>query len=62
MDNRSNPQSWWRWAITPPQSYAIYLAALVLVFVLSFHAGTLKPKSMTGLGPPPAASPSAPRN
>jgi hypothetical protein len=62
MDNDNNPQSWWKWAITPPQSYAVYLAALFLVFVLSFYAGTLKPKGATGLGPPPAPVPMAPRN
>ena len=62
MENESNHQSWWKWATTPPQSYAIYLAALVLVFVFSFYAGTLKPKGSTGLGPPPAAVPAGPRN
>ena len=62
MDNETNPRNWWKWATTPPQSYAVYLAALVLVFVLSFYAGTLKPKGSTGLGPPPAAAPAAPRN
>jgi hypothetical protein len=62
MDKETNPQSWWKWATTPPQSYGIYLVALVLVFVLSFYAGTLKPKAPTGLGPPPAPVPSAPRN
>ena len=60
MDEEGNPQSWWKWAITPPQSYAVYLAALFLVFVLSFYAGTLKPNSPTGLGPP-APVPTAPR-
>jgi len=61
MGNESKPnQGWWRWATTPPQSYLLYLAALVLVFVLSFYAGTLKPKHATGLGPAPV--PTAPRN
>lgn len=59
MDNQDNPKSWWKWAITPPQSYAIYLAVLVLVYVISFHAGTLKPKGSVGAGPPTA--PTAPR-
>jgi hypothetical protein len=62
MDNETNPKSWWRWAITPPQSYVVYLVALILVFVLSFYAGTMKPKGSTGLGPPPAPVPAAPRN
>jgi hypothetical protein len=61
MDNETNPnRSWWKWATTPPQSYMVYLSALVLVFVLSFYAGALKPKGSTGLGPPPV--PMAPRN
>ena len=46
-----------RWAITPPQSYGVYLGALALVFVLSFYAGMLKPRSPTGLGPPPVTQP-----
>ena len=58
MDDTKKPKGWWRWATTPPQSYLIYLAVLVLVFVLSFYAGTLKPKGSSGLGPVPAA----PRN
>jgi hypothetical protein len=41
-----------RWAITPPQSYAVYLVCLFLVAGLSFYAGTLKPKKPVGLGPP----------
>jgi hypothetical protein len=48
-----------RWAITPPQSYAVYLVALFLVAGLSFYAGSLRPKKPMGLGPPPI---SAPRN
>jgi len=48
-----------QWAITPPQSYALYLAALILIFVSSFYIGTMKPKNAVGLTPPPA---SAPRN
>jgi hypothetical protein len=48
-----------RWAITPPQSYVLYLVSLFLVAGLSFYVGTLKPKKPMGLGPPPV---SAPRN
>ena len=63
MGNETDPnQSWWKWAITPPQSYLVYLAALFLVFVLSFYAGTLKPKGSTGFGPPPVNVPTAPHN
>lgn len=48
-----------RWATTPPQSIAVYLACLFLVAGLSFYVGTLKPKKAVGMGPPPV---SAPRN
>jgi hypothetical protein len=48
-----------RWAITPPQSYAVYLICLFLVAGVSVYVGTLKPKKPVGIGPPPI---SAPRN
>ena len=48
-----------RWVITPPQSYAVYLIGLLLMFCLSYFAGTMKPKNSVGMGPPPV---SAPRN
>jgi hypothetical protein len=53
------PKSFVQWAITPPQSYAVYLVALFLVAGLSFYAGSLRPKHPAGMGPPPV---SAPRN
>jgi hypothetical protein len=63
MTNEGGPnKSLWRWAITPPQSYAVYLVCLILVFVLSFYAGTLKPKKAPAVEPPAAATPSVPRN
>ena len=46
-----------RWAMTPPQSIAVYLAALLLVAGVSFYVGTLKPMKAVGLGPPPIAAP-----
>jgi hypothetical protein len=46
-----------RWAIRPPQSYAVYLISLFLVAGLSFYAGSLKPKKAVGLGPPPMSTP-----
>jgi hypothetical protein len=52
-------RSFVKWAITPPQSYAVYLIALVLVAGGSFYIGTLKPKKAVGFGPPPV---SVPRN
>jgi hypothetical protein len=50
-------RSFARWAITPPQSYAVYLVCLFLVAGLSFYAGSLKPKKAVGLGPPPISAP-----
>jgi hypothetical protein len=55
----ANIRAFVQWAITPPQSYAVYLVALVLVAGGSFYIGTLKPKKPIGFGPPPI---SAPRN
>ncbi|MEA2898781.1 MAG: hypothetical protein QOJ84_4396 [Bradyrhizobium sp.] len=46
-----------RWSITPPQSYALYLVCLFLVAGLSFYAGSLKPKTAIGMGPPPISAP-----
>jgi hypothetical protein len=48
-----------RWTTTPPQSYAAYFVALILVAGLSFYAGTLRPKKPPGMGSPPV---SVPRN
>jgi hypothetical protein len=63
MENETGPaaviRSFARWAITPPQSYAVYLVCLFLVAGLSFYVGSLRPKKPMGLGPPPM---SAPRN
>jgi hypothetical protein len=53
----TGPKSLVQWAITPPQSYALYLGALILIFVGSFYAGTMKPKNAVGLTPPAAAVP-----
>ena len=61
MENQNRPpatiKSVVRWAITPPQSYAVYLVALFLVAGLSFYAGSLKPKPAAGVGPPPVSAP-----
>lgn len=46
-----------RWATTPPQAYGVYFLAVVVVFLLSFYAGTMRPKTAPGLGPPPASAP-----
>jgi hypothetical protein len=60
MENQTGPtgsKSLVQWAITPPQSYALYLGGLILIFVGSFYAGTMKPKNAVGLTPPAAAVP-----
>jgi hypothetical protein len=63
MENETGPAAtirrFVRWAMTPPQSYAVYFLALVLVAGSSFYAGSLAPKKPSGLGPPPV---SVPRN
>jgi hypothetical protein len=46
-----------RWAMTPPQSIAVYLVCLFLVAALSFYVGTLKPRKPVGMGPPPVSAP-----
>jgi hypothetical protein len=56
-DPKGNPKSFWHWATTPPQSYLMYLITLILVWGISFYAGTLKPKKAEGLGPPPVSAP-----
>ena len=63
MDKQSGPaeaiRGFVRWAMTPPQAIAVYLACLFLVAGLSFYVGSLKPKHAVGIGPPPV---SVPRN
>jgi hypothetical protein len=48
----------WRWATTPPQTYVVYVLALILVYGVSYLAGTLNPKK-TGspVSPPPVSAP-----
>ena len=63
MERNDNPIGrFFRWAITPPQSYVVYLVCLFVVFVGSYYAGTLKPKKATDTAPPSVAAPSVPRN
>jgi hypothetical protein len=61
MENDPEPASAFRnivqWAITPPQSYVVYLVSLFLIAGLSFYVGTLRPKKPMGLGPPPITAP-----
>jgi hypothetical protein len=61
MENDTQPASAFKrivqWAITPPQSYVVYLVSLFLIAGLSFYVGTLRPKKPMGLGPPPITAP-----
>jgi len=46
-----------QWATTPPQAWGVYLLAILLVWLLSFYAGTLKPKKTPEASPPAATVP-----
>ena len=59
MDNETGLAKFIHWAKTPPQVYVVYLVALILVWLVSFYAGTLNPKRSQSPAPPPV---SAPRN
>ena len=64
MENQTGPsggKSLLQWAITPPQSYVVYLVALFLMAGGSFYIGTLKKKAVV-TDPPPVSAPSVPRN
>ncbi len=41
-----------KWAMTPPQAYVVYVIGLLLVYGVSYYAGTLNPKKA-----PPSSSP-----
>jgi hypothetical protein len=53
------PKNLVQWAMTPPQSYAVYFICVILIGGLSFYAGTLRPKKTVGM--PPQIT-SVPRN
>ncbi len=61
MENETKPATGIKglvqWAITPPQSYVVYLVCLFAIFALSFYAGTMRPKNPIGMAPPTAAVP-----
>jgi hypothetical protein len=46
-----------RWAMTPPQAYAVYVLALLLVYGVSYYAGTLNPKKAPPSPPPAVTTP-----
>lgn len=60
MENQTEPgngvKRLWRWLSQPPQVYVFYLVALLLVWMVSFYAGTLSPrKTITPMQPPVSA-------
>ncbi len=57
MNDDTSFKRLFRWATTPPQSYAVYVVVLILVWLVSFYAGTLRPKRADSLGPPPVSTP-----
>lgn len=57
-DDKSPPRTFkglLRWAMTPPQAWGVYLLAITLVWLISFYAGTLKPKNTPNASPPVTA-------
>jgi len=46
----------WKWASTPPQAYVVYVLTLILVWAISFLAGTLNPKRVRSQNPPPVST------
>lgn len=46
-----------RWATTPPQAWGVYLLVIILVWLVSFYAGSLRPKKTPEGGPPPVTAP-----
>jgi hypothetical protein len=61
MENDPGPPSNFKdlvqWATKPPQVYAVYLVGLILVWGVSFYAGTLNPRKTQGQGPPTVSEP-----
>ena len=59
MENNSDKpvgfQGLVKWAMTPPQAYVVYLLGIILIYGVSFIAGTMNPKK-TAPPPPPAVS------
>jgi hypothetical protein len=47
----------WTWATTPPQVYLLYVVALILIWAISFYAGTLNPRKSGAPGAPPISAP-----
>ena len=56
-DGNSGIRGLWKWATTKPQVYVVYVAALILIWAISFYAGTLNPRKTGGQSPPPVSAP-----
>jgi hypothetical protein len=60
MNGNSTPgrglRGFWKWATTPPQAYVAYVLALILVWGISFLAGTLSPRKTGSRTPPPVST------
>jgi hypothetical protein len=46
-----------KWALTPPQAYVVYVIGLLLVYGVSYFAGTLNPKKAPPSAPPAVTAP-----
>ena len=46
-----------RWATAPPQAWGVYLLAVILVWLISFYAGSLKPKKAPEVSQPAVTAP-----
>jgi len=46
-----------KWAMTPPQAYVVYVIGLLLVYGVSYFAGTLNPKKAPPSPPPAVTAP-----
>ncbi|MBR0817505.1 hypothetical protein [Bradyrhizobium liaoningense] len=46
-----------RWATTRPQAWGVYLLAVLLVWLVSFYVGSLKPKKAPDANPPAVTAP-----
>jgi hypothetical protein len=58
MENEADPNTLKglvKWAMTPPQAYVVYVIGLLLIYGLSYFAGTLNPKKARP-SPPPAVT------
>ena len=60
MENETDPttvKGLLKWAFTPPQAYVVYVIGLLLVYAVSYFAGTLNPKKAPPSTPPAATAP-----